>query len=284
MSKPLVTITIPTYNSAKSLSFCLEALKNQSYKNIEINIIDSFSKDETIQIAKKFYIKEIKKIKGSLLQARYEGVKLAKGKYVLILDSDQILSRDTIGRAVSMVEKEDFDMLAFEESVYRCNTFVEKMFQLDRRLINKLNDLSPFTGVIMPRFFKSNLLKKAYDNIPMEIILSNTGGPDHAIVYYEAWLISKKVGILTDAVRHMEANTLKQLMKKLYRWGYTSVEAHYGPYHHLMSQKEKLRKGLFTKGLFKESVGSVLLLFFKGIAFKTGYYKGVFDRYTHNID
>lgn len=278
MSNSLVTITIPTYNSAKSLNFCLEALRNQSYKNIEINIIDGFSKDETVKIAKKFPIKEIKKIRGSLLQARYEGVKLARGKYVLILDSDQILSKNTIERAVKKMEIEGFDMLALEESVYRINTFVEKLFRMDRRLINKLNNLSPFTGVIMPRFFKRDLLKQSYDNIPLEI-LPNTGGPDHAIVYYEAWLISKKVGVLKDAVKHIEPYAIKQLMRKFYRWGYTSVEAHYGHYHHLMRQKERLRTGLFTKGLFKESVCSVILLFFKGVAFKTGYYKGVFDRY-----
>lgn len=278
MSNPLVTITIPTYNSAKSLTFCLRALKNQNYKNIEINIVDHFSKDDTVKIAKRFHVRDIKKNPGSLLEARYEGVMLAKGKYILLLDSDQILSIDTLKRAVKKMEKEDFDMLALEEGVYYCNTFVEKLFQLDRQLINKLNDLSPFTGVIMPRFFKSDLLKASYNNIPKEIF-SNTGGPDHAIVYYEAWLMSKKVGVLTDAVKHMEPINLKLLMKKFYRWGYTSVEAHYGQYSHLMKQKERLRKGLFTKGLIKESIGSLILLFFKGIAFKIGYYHGVFDRH-----
>lgn len=278
MLNPLVTITIPTYNSAKSLNFCLEAIRNQSYKNIEINIIDGFSGDETIQIAKKFYVEEIKKMKGSLLQARYEGVKLAKGEYVLIFDGDQILAFDAIERAVKKIEEEDYDMLALEEGVYQINTFVEKLFDMDRRLINKLNNLSPFTGVIMPRFFKKKLLRQAYDNIPVEA-LPNTGGPDHAIVYYEAWLISKKVGVLIGAVKHIEPNTIGKLMKKFYRWGYTSVEAHYGPYNHLMQQKERLRTGLFSRGLFMESISSIILLFFKGIAFKTGYYKGVFERY-----
>lgn len=279
MSNPLVTITIPTYNSSKSLKFCLEELKNQSYKNIQINIIDGFSTDNTIKIANEFHIKDIKKVKGSLLRARYEGVNIARGEYVLILDSDQILHKDAVEHAVKMMQKKRFDMLALEEGVYLNNTFVEKLFRMDRRLINTLNNLSPFTGVIMPRFFKSSLLKQAYKNIPKEIILSNIGGPDHAIVYYEAWLISKKVGVLKNSIRHIEPINLRQLMKKFYRWGYTSVDAHYGPYSHLMRQKERLRTGLFTKGLFIESICSVILLFFKGIAFKTGYYKGVLDRY-----
>lgn len=278
MSKPLVTITIPTYNSAKGLPFCLEALKNQSYKNIEINIIDSVSKDTTVVVAKKFGVKKIKTLSCSLLQARYEGVKIAKGKYILILDSDQILSQDAIERAVDMMETKHLDMLALEESVYQSTTVVEKLFDMDRRLINTLNNLSPFTGVIMPRFFRRELLTKAYEHIPQEIF-HNTGGPDHAIVYYEAWRMSKKIGVLKDSVKHIEPYTLRFVIKKMYRWGYTSVAAHYGPYHELMKQKERFRTGLFTRGLIKESLASIVLLLFKGIAFKVGYYRGVIDRY-----
>lgn len=280
MSQPLVTITIPTLNSARSLHFCLDALKNQTYKNIEINIVDGFSDDDSINIARKYHIKKIKKTRGSLLQARHEGVKMANGVYVLILDSDQILSQDAIGRAVNTMKKKRLDMLALEESVYQSKTIVEKLFDMDRKLINKLNNLNPFTGVIMPRFFRKELLTKAYANISQEIF-RNTGGPDHAIVYYEAWLMSKKVGILKDSVKHVEPYSLQFMMRKMYRWGYTSVAAHYGPYHSLMKQKERFRTGLFSHGLYYESLASIVLLLFKGIAFKTGYYVGVVDRYRH---
>lgn len=279
MTNPLVTVTIPTYKSAKGLPFCLEALNNQSYKNIEINIIDNFSTDATVEVAKKFGVKKIKILSCSLLQARYEGVKLAKGTYILILDSDQILSRNAIERAVRMTESKHLDMLALEESVYYSKTFVEKLFDMDRRLINSLNNLSPFTGVIMPRFFRRELLVNAYEHIPQEIF-RNTGGPDHAIVYYEAWRLSKKIGVVTDAVKHIEPYSLQFMMRKMYRWGYTSVAAHYGSYDDLMKQKERFRTGLFTKGLMKESIASIVLLLFKGVAFKVGYYRGVIDRYA----
>ncbi|MFH7873662.1 MAG: glycosyltransferase, partial [Candidatus Aenigmatarchaeota archaeon] len=49
--KPLVSIIIPTYNSEKTLAKCLESIKNQSYKNIEIIVVDRFSKDKTAEIA-----------------------------------------------------------------------------------------------------------------------------------------------------------------------------------------------------------------------------------------
>lgn len=277
MKTPSVSITIPTFNSGAYLSLCLKAINKQTYKNIEINIIDNNSKDETIEIAQKHGVKNIKSFTGSLLQARFEGVKMAKGEFILILDSDQILYPDSIERAVAEVMDAKIDMLAFEEFAYKKDSFIEKLFDMDRTLINTVNNLDPFTGVIMPRFFRATLLKKAYNNIPKELF-PKTGGPDHAIVYYESWLLSKKIGVLSKAVYHQEPGSLGILWKKFYRWGYTSVYAHYGKYANLMSQKERFRTGLFTKGLFIESVGSIILLLLKGVAFKIGYYKGKLDK------
>jgi len=277
MNSPLVTITLPTYNSTATLVICLKSIFNQTYRNIEVNVIDGGSKDNSIEIAKKFGVSNIKILKGSLLEARHEGVKLAKGKYILIFDSDQILQPDSIERALNLIEGKNLDMLAFGESVYKKDTFIEKLFNLDRRLINRINDLSPLTGVIMPRFFRTELLRKAYENIPKSMF-PNTGGPDHAIVYYEARKISKKIGVLPKAVKHIEPRTLIQMWPKFYRWGYTSVDAHFGKYKRLMIQKERFRTGLFTKGLVKESMGSILLLILKGLSFKLGYYIGRLDK------
>ena len=280
MTKPLVTISIPTFNSARSLRLCLEAVQKQTYKNIEINIIDGASKDATREIAYQFGIKNVKICKGSLLQARYEGIHQAQGKYVLILDSDQILNNNSIEKAVKLAEIQKLDMIVFEETPYSTKTFLEKLFDCDRKLINTVNDLSPFTGVVMPRFFNTSLLKKAYANIPKEIY-ANTGGPDHAVVYYESWLLSKNIGVLKDAVRHIEPNSVTIFLKKFYRWGCTSIDAHSGKYHDLMTKKERFRTGIFTKGLFIESIGSIILLILKGLPFKIGYMIASIKRKTN---
>lgn len=277
MKQPLISVSIPTRNSENSLGKCLKALRDQSYKNIEIIIIDKNSTDRTLQIAKKYGAAKIKNCEDSLLAARLEGVKASTGKYSLILDSDQILEKSALKRAIEMVENNGFEMIAFEELVYKQDTFVEKLFACDRALINSVNDLSPFTGVIMPRFFNTKLLKSAYNSIPKKII-PNTGGPDHAIVYYEAWKISKKIGILPKAVYHMEPSSIGEILPKFYRWGYTSAVVRFGKYDNLMNQKERFRTGLFTKGLFVESLGSITLLLFKGVAFKLGLFVAMIDR------
>lgn len=270
MENPLVTITIPTFNSARTIAKCLSAIESQEYKNLEVNIIDGGSKDNTIAVASKYKV-SCKVFTGSLLAARHEGVKMAKGKYTLLFDSDQILEKNAIKKAVEMANRNNLDTLVFEEDVYSKKTFIEKLFACDRKLINSVNDLSPFTGAIMPRFFNTEFLKKAYSNIPSKYF-PNTGGPDHAIVYYEAFKLNNNIGVIKDAVRHLEPSSLFMLFKKFYRWGYTSVEAHYGKYRRLMTQKERFRTGLFTKGLIIESFGSILLLIMKGMSFKSGYY------------
>lgn len=267
--KPLVTISIPTHNSGKTLGLCLDAIRKQTYKNIEINIVDDESTDETIKVAHKFKVDKIETFRGLLLEARYKGVQISRGKYIMILDSDQILVKDSIEKAIFLMKT--YDMLAFEENVWKKDTFLEKLFDMDRKVINSVNNLSPYTGVIMPRFFKASLIRKAYANIPKKIF-PKTGGPDHAVLYYEAWKISKKIGILKDSVKHMEPRELLPFLGKFYRWGFTSVEAHKSKYSELLNKKERFRTGLFSRGLILESLGSIFLLVCKGVPFKIGFY------------
>lgn len=271
MKQPLVTISIPTYNSEKFLERCLHAIKDQTYKNIEVNIIDGGSKDNTLTVAKKFNVQKIKKYTYALLGARNEGVLLANGDYILLLDSDQILEADAIERAIHEVQQKKLSMLVLEEDVYRDDNIIEKLFKLDRKLIHSVKDFSPYTGVMMPRFYRTELLKKAFANIPDEE-KKLVGGQDHAIIYHEAWKLNNKVGLLSLSVRHIEPDNYPAIWKKFYRWGYTSVNAHYGKYEELLAKKERFRKGLFKKGLMKESFASVTLLLLKGVPYKIGYY------------
>jgi glycosyltransferase involved in cell wall biosynthesis len=265
--KPLVSISIPTYNSEAFLERCLEAVRTQTYENIEINIVDGFSKDNTENIAKQHNLTFLQDKLG-LLNARKIGAEHASGKFVLMLDSDQILEPDAIERAVQMVEEKDLDMLVLEEDVYRKRTFLEHLFHLDRKLIHAVKDFSPFTGVMLPRFYRKEILEEAFSNIPQAVL--KAGGQDHAIIYYEAWQLSQKVDLLRLAVRHIEPSTLREIIPKFYRWGHTSKEARDDKYKDMLGQKEAFRKGLFAKGLILASVASIALLLIKGVPYKLG--------------
>jgi glycosyltransferase involved in cell wall biosynthesis len=264
--EPWVTISIPTMNSGKFIDRCLEAISRQTYKQIEINVIDGGSSDETVDIAKAYGV-EACTHRGGLLGARELGARMARGSIIVLLDSDQILEPDAIERSVTALR--DHDMLVLGEDVYSRRTFIEKLFHYDRVLVHSVKDFSPYTGVMLPRVYKKHLLHDAFLAMPAQV-LEKIGGQDHAIIYYEAWKISQCVELIPDAVKHIEPANFMAVWRKFYRWGYTSKDAHLGEYRELIRKKERFRKGMFKPGLFVAGLGSVLLLTMKGIPYSAG--------------
>lgn len=94
---PLVSIIIPTRNSAEHLDRCLRSIKSQSYRNLEIIVVDNNSDDTTKEIAKK-HTKNVFNIGPERSTQRNYGVKKAKGDYVVIIDSDMVLSKTVIAQ------------------------------------------------------------------------------------------------------------------------------------------------------------------------------------------
>jgi glycosyltransferase involved in cell wall biosynthesis len=103
---PLVSVIIPTYNSSRTLSQCLESIRDQSYNHIETIIVDRFSEDETERIARKFKTILLKKGPERSVQKNH-GAQLARGIFLYFVDSDFILERDTISRCVKTCEDLD---------------------------------------------------------------------------------------------------------------------------------------------------------------------------------
>jgi len=280
---PLISIIIPSRNSEATLRLCLSAIKKQTYTHIEVIIVDSYSTDKTVDIAKSYVGTKIYSYEGGLLGSRILGIQKSKGIYVLLLDSDQILSPSCVKEAVDKAQEKGFQMLALQESVYEVHTFLQWLFACDRKIIESVGDINPETSAILPRFFLTSLIIRAVDDIPKGII-STVGGPDHAILYYESWKISKKVGIVLNAVKHMEASSIVSLFKKCYRWGYTGYSAKtQSDYKKLMRHKERFRVGLFTNGLYVESMASILLLILKGIPYMFGYWHAIINHFFKNI-
>jgi glycosyltransferase involved in cell wall biosynthesis len=78
----LVSIVIPTFNSERTLSKCLESIKNQTYSNIEVIVVDKFSQDKTVEIASKFKVKVFTIIAKERNEQLNYGIRQAKGRYV----------------------------------------------------------------------------------------------------------------------------------------------------------------------------------------------------------
>ena len=240
MAEPLVSITIPTKNAEKTLGLCLEAVKNQTYPNIETIVIDSYSTDKTLDIAKKHGVK-IVMCRGGLLEARFLGLKESKGKYVVFVDSDQILRETAIERAVKLAENGNYDMVILEEESWPFSRgFIATLYKASKKVINaKAEDpkaLKPGEGFFVPRFFRREILERVFEAIPREII-PKIIHYDHDIIYYECYRLSRRIGFLRDGVYHIEPD-FKKLLRTNLRYGASmKVFSRLGYY------KDLIRKG-----------------------------------------
>lgn len=115
--KPLVTIVVPMYNVEKYIEKCLNSLINQTYKNIEIIIINDGSKDNSLSIAEKkakgdSRIKIISQPNQGLSAARNAGIDNASGSYICFVDSDDFVHQDYVKLLLECILKNEADISA----------------------------------------------------------------------------------------------------------------------------------------------------------------------------
>jgi len=106
----MVSVVIPVYKAEKHLHYCVDSLTRQDYKAMEIILVDDGSPDESGNICdscsvKDDRIKVIHKKNGGVSPARNAGIDLARGDYVVFVDSDDYVEPGYIGRLVDAAEK-----------------------------------------------------------------------------------------------------------------------------------------------------------------------------------
>jgi len=112
--EPLVSVITPVYNLEKTISYTIESVLNQTYKNFEMIIVDDISEDKTIEIIKKYQQKD-KRIKlfvldkkGGASAARNRAIENACGKYIAFLDGDDLWHEDKLKQQVKFMQDNDF--------------------------------------------------------------------------------------------------------------------------------------------------------------------------------
>lgn len=258
---PLVTIIIPTYNSESTIDECLNAVFNQEYKNIEVIIADSFSKDKTKEIVNRYNVKILDA--ETLAKSRKMAVDLSKGEYTLFLDSDQIIEPDTIRRSVEVCENEGYDGVThFERSIMHQNTFVERLINYDKWIFHSEEDDDPIHGTAEPRFFKSKFVRKIdfLSNPPITFEL--------AIINLKMVQMGAKIKFINAHINHYETPTFFDVARKFYRYGMFYVPA-LREYKNLVFHHSLPRRSYFSTRALKHPfllLGLFALYGVKGIA------------------
>lgn len=123
MNNNLVSVIIPVYNVEKYLKKCLDSVVNQTYKNIEIIIVNDGSTDNSFQICKDYEkkyhnIKVINQNNQGLSAARNKGIDESIGEYIAFIDSDDYYDLDTIEKFYTTAIEKNADLVC-------CGTYCE---------------------------------------------------------------------------------------------------------------------------------------------------------------
>lgn len=128
---------VPVYKTEAYLEQCVHSILNQSYPDLEIILVDDGSPDRCPAMCDEFAeqdsrIKVIHKENGGLSSAREAGIQSASSDYIMVVDSDDWIDRDTVSACVERARQDDSDCVMFGYvREYEGNSFHTPLFETD---------------------------------------------------------------------------------------------------------------------------------------------------------
>lgn len=112
------SVIVPVYKVEKYLQNCIESVLGQTFSDFELILVDDGSPDRCPEICDNYSrkdnrIKVVHKTNGGLASARREGIKVAEGRYVFNLDSDDLIEKDTLECAYNIIKETDCEIVSF---------------------------------------------------------------------------------------------------------------------------------------------------------------------------
>lgn len=137
----LISIIVPVYKVEDYLEKCIESILNQTYKNIEIILVDDGSPDRCGKICDDYAIKDnrikvIHKKNGGLSEARNYGINIASGEYILFIDSDDYIDKNMCEILIKEAKKNDSDIVICNYyNVKENDYFINKMSITNNKIL-----------------------------------------------------------------------------------------------------------------------------------------------------
>ena len=138
----MISIIVPIYKVEEYLDRCVESIVQQSYKDIEIILVDDGSPDNCPQkcdewAKKDKRIRVIHKVNGGLSDARNVGISEAKGEWLLFVDSDDWISKDCCSNAIMAVNKWQADICIFQYKTVEQFSEMELQTNINSYIVKK---------------------------------------------------------------------------------------------------------------------------------------------------
>lgn len=206
MDKQLVSVIITTRNSSSTLKACLDSIIKQTYKNIEIIVVDNSSNDDTKNLAYN-YTNKVYNMGPERSAQRNYGVSKSLGNFIIILDSDMVLSEKVIESCLIKIQKnENIKGIVIPEESYG-GSFWARCKKLERSFYIGIDWMEA------ARFFKKNIFDDlgGYD-------FENTGTEDYDLPQkLKLKFGDNSIARIDDYIFHNEQKlSLKKTLEKKY--------------------------------------------------------------------
>lgn len=242
MTTNLVSIIVPAYNVDKYISFCLDSLIQQTYSTIEIIVINDGSQDQTQEVVERYLkldnrIHLINQSNVGVSESRNIALKNVKGDFIMFVDADDWLDKNTIEFCMERIEKENADLCFFayvsefpNRSIIRSLYDEDKSFSnndardLQRRIIGPINEelripqyLDSY-GTVWAKLYRKNLLNGLYFES-----LEKIGSAEDTLFNSQVFLRVKKAVYINKPFYHYRKNNQNSVTNRfrpnlLYQW------------------------------------------------------------------
>jgi glycosyltransferase involved in cell wall biosynthesis len=123
-NSPLISVVIPVYNYDRYLAEAIESVLNQTYRHLEVIVVDDGSTDQSGEVAKTFADKGVRycpQVHAGIGPARNKGVELAQGEFIAFLDADDRWPEEKLERQLSAFENDPALEMVFGQAVQLYN-------------------------------------------------------------------------------------------------------------------------------------------------------------------
>ncbi|EGR6359083.1 glycosyltransferase family 2 protein, partial [Campylobacter jejuni] len=211
-----ISIILPTYNVEQYIARAIESCINQTFKNIEIIVVDDCGSDKSIDIVKEYAKKDdrIKIIHNEenlkLLRARYEGVKVANSPYIMFLDPDDYLELNACEECMKILKNNEIDLLFFDAFVLENNNKIERKLNFQEKCYVKKDFLKELLKTknlfwtVWAKVIKKELYLKAVGLISLENAKINMA--EDVLLYYPLINISNTIFHLSKNLYNYQIN------------------------------------------------------------------------------
>lgn len=213
MNNDLITVVVPVYNVEKYLKKCLDSIVNQTYKNLEIICVDDGSPDNSIDILNIFAekdkrIKIIRQRNQGLSEARNTGIKNAKGKYIIFIDSDDWIELEMIDLMLKKIQNENLDLVicGFFDHYFEKKYKINELNNIKKYIKDKIDGISYFkivtsktnlfTAFAWNKLYRLDLIKSKNLFFPEKRLYEDLSFTFRYLIY------SKKVDVVERPLYH----------------------------------------------------------------------------------